>query len=342
VDGWGYVNVFCLAVVISNEVCNLLKNLIEKITQTARSMGFISIGFTSPARPVFFDQFTSWLSDHKNADMSWLERNLHLRENPSLLLEGCRTIISLAYPYPSGKPCTTDDLTVSRYSRPDLDDYHERLRKLCMGIVNTLKEHDRASGARICVDSAPALERSIAYSSGIGFIGKNNMFIIPGYGSYLYLAEIFTTVSLDTPPAQTIDSQCGSCTQCLDACPTGALERPFSMDASKCLSYLTIEYKGKVGKQEGKNMGDCFFGCDRCQEACPFNGQDKSMEVMLPSSNEILNMQNDEFIQRFGRTAFKRAGLEKIKENIKALGAALRLYHSTNSWSRARSRDSGP
>ena len=298
-----------------------MKDLTEKITQTARSLGFIGIGFTSPVRPAFFDQFASWLSARKNADMSWLERNLHLREDPSLLLEGCRTIISLAYPYPSPKPCTADGLTASRYSCPDQDDYHDRLRRLCKQIVDILKEHDRAFSARICVDSAPVLERSIACSSGIGFIGKNNMLIIPGHGSYLYLAEIFTTIPLDVPPARALDSQCGSCTRCLEACPTGALESPFSINASKCLSYLTVEHKGQVGPEEGKNMGDCFFGCDRCQEACPFNAQDNSTATALPSSNEILSMHEDEFAMRFGRTALKRAGFEKIKGNLMAIGA---------------------
>lgn len=298
-----------------------MKKLIEKIKKNAIDMGFIGIGFTSPVRPAFFDKFTSWLSDRKNADMSWLERNVHLREDPSLLLDGCRTIISLAYPYPSSKPCTTDGLTISRYSRPDRDDYHYRLRRICKEIVNILKEHDRASGARICIDSAPILERSIARSSGIGFIGKNNMLIIPGHGSYLYLAEIFTSIPLEPPPVQAMDNQCGSCTLCIDACPTGALEMPFSLNASKCLSYLTIEYKGQAGPREGKNMGDCFFGCDRCQEACPFNGHNSAREVMLPSSKEILEMQEEEFIKRFGRTALKRAGIEKIKGNLKAIGA---------------------
>jgi epoxyqueuosine reductase len=296
-----------------------LKDLTQKIISAAKAMGFIGVGFSSPSRPLFFDQFPSWLSGHKNADMAWLERNLHLREDPSLLLEGCRTIISLAYPYSSRKPYTTDGLSASRFSRPDQTDYHHVLKKHCSGIVNAMKEYDRNCGARICVDSAPVLERSIAYTSGIGFIGKNNMLIIPGTGSYFFLAEIFTSLPFDIPKAQLIDNQCGSCTSCLDACPNGALEKPFSINASKCLSYLTVEYKGNVGQREGKKMGDCFFGCDRCQEACPFNGQENSREIALPSSEEIINMQDEDFIRRFGRTSFKRAGLEKIKGNIAAI-----------------------
>ncbi len=298
----------------------------EELIELSSSMGFIAIGLSSPARPLFFDHFKSWLSAHNNADMSWLEKNLHLREDPSLLLEGCRTVISLAYPYLSRKPTTADGLTVSRYSRPDHDDYHKALRRPCMEIIKVLKNYDNRCSTRICIDSAPLLERSIAYASGIGFIGKNNMLIIPGYGSYFYLAEILTSIPLDIPAVRTVENQCGSCTLCVDACPMGALERPFSIDASKCLSYLTIESKDQVGSAIGKKMGDCFFGCDRCQEACPFNAQDNSKDEILPSSDEILNMSEDEFTGRFGRTALKRAGLEKIKGNLKAIGSALRLH----------------
>jgi len=285
-------------------------------------MGFIGIGFSSPSRPVFFDKFISWLSAHKNADMSWLEKNLHLRKDPSLLLEGCRTIISLAYPYPASKPSTPDGLTTSRYCRPDQDDYHYRLKILCKEIIMLMKEYDSGCATRICVDSAPVLERGFAYSSGMGFIGKNNMLIIPGYGSYFYLAEIFTSIPLDVPPVQAMDNQCGSCNLCLDACPAWALERPFSINASRCLSYLTIESKGQVSPVEGMKMGNCFFGCDRCQEACPFNGHKESGKVLLPSSEEILEMQGEEFDRRFGKTSFKRAGLEKVKGNIRAIMAS--------------------
>lgn len=244
---------------------------------------------------------------------------MHLREDPSLLLEGCSTIISLAYPYSANKPCTPDGCTAARYSRPDRRDYHDTIKGLCKKIVKVMKEYDSRCSARICVDSAPVLERSIAYSSGIGFIGKNNMLIIPWAGSYFYLAEIFTSIHFAVQSVRTAENQCGSCTLCVDACPTGALEKPFSINASRCLSYLTVEYKGQAGALEGRKMGDCFFGCDRCQEACPFNGQEQKREILLPSSDEILNMQEDEFAHRFGRTSFKRTGLEKIKGNIRVI-----------------------
>jgi epoxyqueuosine reductase len=294
----------------------------EDLINQAKTLGFIAIGFSLPSRTAHFDQFTSWLAAHKNADMAWLERNLLLRENPSLLLEGCRTIISLAYPYSSCKPCTADGMTVARFSRPDQDDYHNRIRRLTRELISILKKHDPESKSRVCIDSAPILERSIGCSTGMGFIGKNNMLIIPGSGSYFYLAEILTTTALDIPQVRSMESRCGVCTRCLDACPMGALEAPFTMNAAKCLSYQTIECKKYINDIVAKKMGRCFFGCDRCQEVCPYNDQSERTEQLLPSSEEILNMEESEFMEKFGRTSFKRTGLEKIKSNISAMKGA--------------------
>jgi epoxyqueuosine reductase len=290
-----------------------------EIIEKAKELGFLKIGFSTPQTPVHFDKFMSWLSGHKNADMSWMERHTKIREDPELLLKGCRTIISLAYPYSPNMPITPDGFSASRYSQPDKDDYHRRIRMLCNDLVVLLKDMHKGCKSRICIDSVPILERSIAYSSGIGFIGKNNMLIVPGYGSYLYLAEIMTTAPLDIPSIEPIENQCGSCTRCLDSCPSGALEEPFSLNASRCLSYLTIECKRHIDKDEGVMMGRCFFGCDRCQEVCPFNKGGGSREIVLPSTDELLKMDRVSFSERFGNTALARTGIEKIQMNIRAI-----------------------
>jgi epoxyqueuosine reductase len=296
--------------------------LVTSLESFAKTLGFIAIGFSRPGRPLYFDRFLKWLSDRKNADMTWLERKIALREDPSRILEDCDTIISLAYPYPSKRPATPDGFCVSRYSTPSVLDYHDRLKKLCGGLLEVIKDSYRGSLHRICVDSAPVLERGLACASGIGFIGKNNMLIIPGYGSYFYLAEIFTTAPLEFPYVKPMQNRCGSCTLCVDACPTGALERPFSLDVSKCLSYLSIEYKGELPGTLGPMMGRCFFGCDRCQEVCPFNGGDVSTETSLPVTEVFLNMGKEEFSEKYSKTALGRAGLEKLKANIRAARAS--------------------
>lgn len=250
--------------------------------------------------------------------MSWLERNMEVRRDPERLLKGCRVIISMAYPYPLQKPSTTDGFAVARYAHPGEEDYHQRLKGLCGEIAGLVERRCQGSRTRICVDSVPLLERSIAWKAGIGFLGKNNMLILPDYGSYFYLAEILCTAHLDFEPAVSPESQCGTCTLCVDACPTGALERPFSFDAARCLSYLTIEYGGAVNAEIGEKMGRCFFGCDRCQEACPFNRGEQGLEVSLPSTDAFLKMGEREFWRRFGRTALARRGLQKIQSNIRA------------------------
>ena len=293
--------------------------MISYLTEKAKRLGFVSVGISRPERPLFFDRFCEWISAGRQGEMHWLERHLDLRENPERLLDGSRAVISLAYPYSSKKPLTSDGLTTARYTEPQKTDYHDRLKKLARGLVNTLLELYPDSRIRICVDSAPILERSFAYASGMGFIGKNNALIIPGYGSYIFLLEILTTAPVPLSKKSPWENQCGSCRRCIDACPTGALEGPFSLNASKCLSYLTIEHRGETESSIGEKMGNCFFGCDICQEVCPFNENRISERHLLPSAEEILGMGEEDFMVRFGKTALNRAGLKKIKSNILAI-----------------------
>jgi epoxyqueuosine reductase len=297
------------------------EDILSSLEEKAKNLGFIACGFSKPSRPLYFDEFHAWLSNGKNADMSWLERNVQTREDPTILLKGCKTIVSLAYPYPSQKPGTPEGFTVSRYSQPTKEDYHYRLEGLCGELLDMMEHVYPGSHSRICVDSVPILEKSFASSSGIGFIGKNNMLIIPGHGSYFYLAEILTTAHLEFLSTEPMENQCETCTLCIDSCPTGALEKPFYLDASKCLSYITIEQKGNTKRDMGRKMGGCFLGCDRCQEVCPFNEGEASLQIHLPTTGQFLKMSDKEFEEKFGRTAFARAGLEKLKSNIQAIWA---------------------
>jgi epoxyqueuosine reductase len=294
-------------------------NEAQEFTEKAKAFGFAAAGFSRARRPPFFDQFCTWIAAGKQGEMAWLGRHLALRENPKRLLEGCETVISLAYPYPSMKPYTPDGFSAARYCEPRKRDYHDRLRKLARKLARDIEKSHPGTATRICVDSAPILERSFALASGIGFIGKNNMLIIPGKGSYVFLAEILTTAPLPFSQARSVKNRCGACTLCIDACPTGALEKAYALDASKCLSYLTIEKQGVVGSETGRNMGTCFFGCDVCQEVCPFNEKETGKDLSLPPTDKILEMKEEDFEREFGKTAFSRAGLEKIKSNIRAL-----------------------
>jgi epoxyqueuosine reductase len=135
----------------------------------------------------------------------------------------------------------------------------------------------------------------------------------------VFLAEILTTALLCVSDHEPMETGCGSCSRCIDACPTGALDGPFSLDASRCLSYLTIEDRRDVSDEAGRRMGDCFFGCDACQEVCPFNEETSSRDICLPPTAEMLGMEAGNFEEKFGKTAFARAGLEKLKGNIRAV-----------------------
>jgi len=290
----------------------------QAFTDKAKELGFIAVGFTKPVTPLHFDHFRRWLRDVELGDMSYLGRNKDIRQDPTKLLEGAQTIISMAYPYPAAKPSTPDGYTVSRYSTPDQDDYHLRLRNLGQELCAFISRLFPGSLSRVCVDSAPLLERSLAAASGIGFIGKNNMLIVPGHGSYCYLVEILTTAKFPIPEPKALENACGTCTRCIDSCPTGALKAPFFLDPHRCLSYLTIECKGDIDREAAGKMGNTFFGCDVCQEVCPFNGQEQGI-VSMPTTDEIIAMSESDFKRAFGRTAFERPGLKKLKGNIRAL-----------------------
>jgi len=284
----------------------------------AKELGFIAVGFSRATTPIYFDFFCDWLKETETGNMHYLKRNMDIRGDPSKLLKGLNTIISLAYPYTAGKPSTPDGYTTSRYSTPQEEDYHLRLRRSGKQLCAFITEMFPKSKSRVCVDSAPILERSLAVMSGIGFIGKNNMLIIPGYGSYCFLVEILTTAQFTTPAFEVPENKCGSCTKCIDMCPTGALKAPFYIDVSKCLSYLTIEAKDAVDKETAKKMGNTFFGCDVCQEVCPFNKKEVNL-VALPSTKEILAMTEKDFNKFFGKTAFERVGVEKLQKNIQSI-----------------------
>jgi len=284
----------------------------------AKELGFIAVGFSKPEKPIYFDFFLHWLRDVEIGDMPYLTRSIDLRRDPKRLLHGLKTIISLAYPYSASKPSTPDGFTASRYSTPQQEDYHLRLRRLGKKLCTFIAESFPESRSRICADSAPILERSFAVSSGIGFIGKNNMLVIPDHGSYCFLAEILTTARFPIPSFKEPENRCGSCTECIDRCPTGALKAAFYIDVSRCVSYLTIESKDDINREIAGKMGDTFFGCDVCQEVCPLNRKGPGI-LSLPSTDSILGMTEPDFKSTFGKTAFERAGLERLKRNIRLL-----------------------
>ncbi|MCX7808330.1 MAG: tRNA epoxyqueuosine(34) reductase QueG [Deltaproteobacteria bacterium] len=235
----------------------------------ARSIGFIRVGFAR-VEPLEREAkaLKEWLAAKYHGTMLWMERNVEIRLAPDhpCFLPQARTVIAFAAPLPrSPSPGPLAPLRIARYAKSR--DYHKLLKKRLQPIVEMLEKAGHM--ARPTVDSAPILERAWAQRAGIGFIGKNTMLIIPGVGSHVLLSTIVTTAEL--PPDEPMGERCGSCTRCLDACPTKAFPAPRVLDARRCISYLTIEHKGNVDPSLRTLMGDWLFGCDICQDVCPFN-----------------------------------------------------------------------
>ena len=294
------------------------QNHFETLKSAAFNLGFIACGITTADIPIHYDYFVSWLKAGKYGDMEWLKNSSDIRKSLESLLKGCSSVISLAYPYSSGAPATPDGFKVARYSEPWHEDYHYRLKQKCKHLTKLLSELCPESKSRICVDSAPIMEKSFAVMSGIGFQGKNTMLIVPGFGSWVYLAEILTTAQYNSNNTPILNDSCNGCEECLNSCPTGALESPNLINSAKCLSYQTIEATKDISPSTGRYMGKCFSGCDRCQEVCPHNVKTEDL-ISIPSTNELLQMKEEEFNLIFGKTSLKRAGLHRIISSINAI-----------------------
>ncbi len=252
-----------------------LTDLKKAIKTEASHLGFTHFG-VAPALPVpHYDEFKNWVEAGYHADMDYLARpdTLAKRADPGLILPGCQRVISLAMPYhpPQAGMMETPPGhgRVAAYALTR--DYHDIIWDKLGQLENFIHTHSKKiARVKSYVDTGPILERSIAAQAGIGTHGKNSCLIIPGLGSYFFLAAVLTDLALPADPPFTRDL-CGSCQRCMDACPTGCILPNRTIDASRCISYLTIENKGIISDQLKPHIGNWFFGCDICQMVCPHN-----------------------------------------------------------------------
>jgi epoxyqueuosine reductase len=298
--------------------------LAAAVKKLAREMGFDRAAFSGVDVPAADRDFlVDWLQEGKAADMSrWLAREPERRADPAAFLPGALSVISLGVSYFRGPVPPRPSFPAGRVARYAWgEDYHEVIGRRVEAFRSALADLAPGLAARPAVDAQPLLERAFARRSGVGFGGKNTNVIAPGVGSYIFLTEL--VVNLPLPPDAPVPQGCGGCTECRSACPTGALDRDYQLDARLCVSYHTIENRGSIPADLRPGLGSWLFGCDDCQEVCPFNARAKeaSWPEFAPdrgagawlSLEEILSLRsNAEFKRRFAGTPLlraKRAGL---------------------------------
>lgn len=321
----------------------------QLIKEEAYRIGFGACGIAEIAsadtEASYFDQ---WIADGCHAGMKYMENYRELRLNPAGLVEGGRSVISVALNYYPAEKQPTEAPQIAYYAYGE--DYHVVVKEKLSMLLNYIRENispfypekeepvqgSNDSGkdaffleplqARCFTDSAPILERYWAWKAGLGWIGKNTNLIIPGKGSFFFLGELVTDMELayDTP----LENRCGSCTRCLDACPTGALEYAYRLNANKCLSYLTIEHKGEIPIALAEKLGNRLYGCDTCQQACPWNrfAGPTQVDAFRPNpgimklrKESLSALTREEYAAVFKRSAVKRAKYEGLVRTIKQL-----------------------
>ncbi len=267
-----------------------------------------------------------WLSQDYHGDMSYMANHFDKRVDPRLLVPGAKSVISLAYNYYSNvRQIDPEAPQISMYAYGK--DYHKVVKKKLQQMLEWMKTSFGNINGRVFVDSAPVLERDWARRSGLGWMGKNTMIIHPKKGSWFFLAEIIT--DLEMVYDQQLSDYCGTCTRCIDACPTEAIhEDGYLMDGSKCISYLTIELKKKLPLEYKDKMENWMFGCDICQQVCPWNrfAESHSEPAFLPKE-KLISMSKEEwhdlseplFDELFEGSAVKRTKYEGLKRNIQFL-----------------------
>ena len=264
------------------------------IKEKAKELGFLHIGISKAKK--LEDQarkLEQWLNKGFQAEMTYLEKYFDQRIDPEIMMPGTKSIITLSHNYFQEKDCTSD-VNIARYAYGK--DYHEVLKNKAAQLIAFISEKYGNIQARAFVDSAPVMEREWAQNSGIAWLGKNTLAIHPKEGSYFFLVCIF--IDLEIQVDDPISNFCGTCRKCIDACPTEAIHREgYLMDASKCISYLTIELKNEIPTEFTNQMKDWIFGCDICQEVCPWNRFAKRTEEAEFMQNEdILKLNKSDWL----------------------------------------------
>ena len=308
-------------------------SLKANIKAGADSLGFVAVGLTSVLPVPGFQQYQDWIENGQQAGMSYLasQRSLEMRSDPRKLLPSCRTVISLLSSYPPPDDLRSEgmlgeDTSTIRHSGriaafAVLPDYHDVIKERLGTMANLIRD---LAGTELetypCVDSAPILEKGYAHKSGLGWIGRNSLLLHPDFGSWTFLSELL--VSLEIEPDKTYEQEgCGECQLCLRACPTKAILPDRTIDARRCLSYLTIENQGEIPAEFREAAGNRIFGCDQCQSVCPVNKKarlesKRSVIEEFPDLGGSFSLTEEEFKQKYRHTPVWRAKYSGFRRNI--------------------------
>jgi len=302
--------------------------------ELGRQIGFDLVGITLPAPAAGAAYYRRWLAAGYAGTMHYLARNVRFREHPALLLPGARSVICVAVNYKRSDGYQRSPATppkhpagpmgrIAQYARGR--DYHLVLHDMLTQLVEQLRLHLRETfEARCFVDTGPVLERELAAAAGLGWIGRNTCLINEELGSYLLLGEAITTLEL--APDSPVPARCGTCTRCLERCPTRALVAPHTLDASRCIAYLTIEHRAEVPPDLGRSFGSWLFGCDVCQQVCPYNARarlgtcSELMEDRVPPwllVAPLVELSSSHYRRLTGQTALRRATCAMWRRNAR-------------------------
>jgi epoxyqueuosine reductase len=304
-----------------------LKQKSDFIKDHAAQLGFVACGIAkAETLKTHFEAYEKWIQNGYHADMAYMEKHPEKRQNPIKLVENARSVVSVLYNYYPEKPLPEkDNYKLAKYAYGK--DYHFIVKDKLKELLTIIDQHFGPLHSRVFVDTAPVLDRAWAEKAGIGWIGKNSMLINPKHGSYTFIGEIITSLPLayDEP----MNNLCGGCTRCIDACPTQAIISDGVIDSNRCISYWTIENKSEKMPGELKDQfQDYIFGCDICQEVCPWNRFSRpTREIDFRPHPELFEMNKDKweqldresYLRIFKKSAVKRTKLSGLQRNIRFL-----------------------
>ena len=295
------------------------------IKSEAKRLGFLSCGI---AKAGFLEQeaprLEKWLNKNQHGQMSYMENHFDKRLNPTLLVDGAKSVVSLLLNYYPSEIQNQESYKISKYAYGQ--DYHSVIKEKLKELLFSIQENIGAVDGRAFVDSAPILDKAWAAKSGLGWIGKNSNLLTQQVGSFYFIAELIIDLELEYDYA--ITDHCGTCTACIDSCPTEAIVAPYIVDGSKCISYFTIELKENIPAEMKGKLDDWAFGCDICQDVCPWNKFSKPhKEPLFNPNSELLSMSKKDweeiteetFKVVFKNSPLKRTKFEGLKKNIEFL-----------------------